>query len=182
MKRASRIPTAPVLSLAAIACLTSAPRSASAQVRARDLAKLRWIEGAWIGSGAEKPFFECYQLLGDSALHVVTFTDSAFTRVEDTTRFVVREGRVGNWDADSRWAASEIGDRSITFSPVARARNTFSWRYRSADAWTALLTWPARDSTPARERRYEMTRAPRRGACPAPARRATRIPRPPGAG
>ena len=132
-----------------------------ARISAAELAKLRWIEGAWRGAGdVEKPFFERYRFENDSTLAVESFTDETLSKSDDVTRFELKDGQFGNGGEGSRWAASELTDNSITFVPVKGARNTFQWRKESDGTWTATLDWPAADGKPARRRVYKMERWP----------------------
>ena len=95
---------------------------------APDLKKLRWIEGAWRGRGdVEKPFFERHRFEGDSALVVESFPNETLSNVDDITRFELKDGVFANHGSEARWAATKLEDNSITFEPVARARNTFRW-------------------------------------------------------
>jgi hypothetical protein len=126
-----------------------------------DLSKLRWIEGAWKGTGdVDKPFYERYRFEGDSLLLVEGHDDESFSKPSDVTRFELKEGQFGNAGEGSRWVATAIDENSITFEPVFKARNTFQWKRESADLWTAILKWPATDSTPAKQRIYKMQRIP----------------------
>jgi pimeloyl-ACP methyl ester carboxylesterase len=130
-------------------------------VSAGDLTKLRWIEGTWRGTGdAEKPFFERYYFENESTLAVEGLTDEKVDKVSDLTRFELRDGKFGGGSEGSRWDATEITADSITFEPVAKARNSFRWRRVSKDVWEAILDWPATDSKPARHRVYKMERWP----------------------
>jgi hypothetical protein len=133
-----------------------------ASLGAGALARLRWIEGSWRGVGDEQPpFFERYRFLDDSTLLVDAFADSALGRVTETSRFELRAGTLANTGDGARWAAIALDDGSVTFAPVARARNSFTWRRESSDAWTAILTWPASSPGGARQRTYHMTRLAR---------------------
>src|ERR1700755_1314463 len=52
------------------------PAATPARIGAAELAKLRWIEGAWRGTGdVEKPFYERYRFENDSTLAVESFPD-----------------------------------------------------------------------------------------------------------
>jgi hypothetical protein len=126
-----------------------------------DLAKLRWIEGTWRGTGdVETPFYERYRFENDSTLVVEGFADEKVDRVSDATRFELKDGQFGNGGDGSRWAASTIVDDAITFEPLAKARNSFTWKRASKDLWQAVLVWPAADNKPARQRVYRMERWP----------------------
>ena len=121
-----------------------------------DIAKLRWIEGTWRGSGADQaPFFERYRFENESTLAVDTFPDEKLEKVDDTTRFELKDGRFGN----GAYVASAIDDNGINFDPVT-AKNSFRWERVSANVWKAILKWPAQGDKPTRERVYNMERIP----------------------
>jgi hypothetical protein len=131
------------------------------RVSADELKKLRWIEGAWRGTGdVEKPFFERYRFENETTLAVESFPDETLGKTDDVTRFELRDGVFGNGGDGSRWAATALDDDSVTFSPVAKARNTFRWQRESADVWKAVLDYPASEGKPARQRVYRMERLP----------------------
>lgn len=144
----------------------SAPTRPILRMTRADLAHLRWIVGTWRGSGTDQaPFYERYRFADDSTLLVESFADSTLGRVTDVTRFELRRGQLASTPNDprpnaSRWAASSIErDGSVTFVPLARARNRFTWRRDSPDAWTAILDWPATPGgAEARRRVYDMRR------------------------
>jgi hypothetical protein len=89
---------------------------------------------------------------------VKAFSDSTLRRVNDSTFYDLRGGRLASRGEGARWAATALNGRSVTFAPLARVRNHFVWRRESADAWTALLTWPAAAGSPARARTFAMRR------------------------
>jgi hypothetical protein len=130
-----------------------------------DLKKLKWIEGTWRGTGdVEKPFYERYYFENENTLAVESFEDESLSKVSDVTRFELSDGRFGNGGEGARWVATALTEGSITFEPVARARNSFLWQRVSDDSWKAVLKWPATATAPARERVYKMERwqAPKR--------------------
>lgn len=137
---------------------TAAP--APAKVTAAELAKLRWIEGSWRGTGdVERPFYERYRFEGD-ALLVEGFADETLSKADDVTRFELKDGEFGGGGGGAHWAASEIKDDSITFVPVRGARNSFRWQKGEDGTWAAVLEWPAAEGKPARRRVYRMERWP----------------------
>jgi len=153
----------PALLLVFTACGRHDPRLLSsspgpAKLSAADLAKLRWIEGSWRGSGVDQaPFFERYRFENDTTLAVDSFPDEKLDKVEDTGRFELKDGQFGN----GNYVASGIDEQEINFEPVAgKAKNSFRWERVSADKWTAILKWPAADGKAARERIYNMERIP----------------------
>jgi hypothetical protein len=132
-----------------------------ARVTAEGLARLRWIEGAWRGTGdVEKPFYERYHFEGDSTLVVESLADETLSKVEDVTRFEVKDGQFGNGGEGPRWVASELTDDAITFAPARGARNSFRWQREADGSWKAVLDWPAAEGKPARRRVYRMERWP----------------------
>ncbi|MEP6741722.1 MAG: hypothetical protein ABJB61_04420 [bacterium] len=62
---------------------------------------------------------------------------------------------------DLAWAAVVIDDQGITFEPVVKAKNSFRWQRESTNLWKAILTWPATDIKPLRQRVYTMERWPK---------------------
>ena len=153
----------PALLLVFTACGRHDPRLLSssqgpAKLSGADLAKLRWIEGSWRGSGVDQaPFFERYRFENDTTLAVDSFPDEKLDKVEDTGRFELKDGQFGN----GNYVASGIDEQEINFEPVAgKAKNSFRWERVSADKWTAILKWPAADGKAARERIYNMERIP----------------------
>ena len=132
-----------------------------AKLTAADLQKLRWIEGTWRGTGdADKPFFERYRFENATTLASDSFESEKLEKVTDTTLFELKDGEFGGGSEGSRWVVTAIDDNSITFAPVAKARNSFIWRRDSKDSWTAILSWPASADKPARQRVYKMERWP----------------------
>ncbi len=121
-----------------------------------DIARLRWIEGTWRGSGADQAsFFERYRFENESTLLVDSFPDEKLDKVDDTSRFELKDGRFGN----GNYVASSIDDSGIDFEPVVgKAKNSFRWERVSDNAWKATLKWPAEGNKPARERVYNMER------------------------
>lgn len=129
-----------------------------AKLTATDLERLRWIEGTWRGTGSEKPFFERYRFENATTLAVDSFENEKLEKVTDTTLFELKDGEFGGGSEGSRWVVTAIDDNSITFAPVAKARNTFIWKRDSKDLWMAILRSPASADKPARERTYKMER------------------------
>lgn len=137
----------------------SPQRPTQKPISTSDLEKLRWIEGTWRGTGdVSAPFFERYHFENNSTLVVESFPDETLTKVSEVTRFELRDGQFANGGEGARWAATQFDDDSITFEPVARARNTFRWERQSKDVWKAVLTWPATEKSPAKQRVYLMKR------------------------
>ena len=80
-----------------------------------DVAKLRWLEGTWRGSGVDQaPFFERYRLENETTLAVDGFPDEKLEKVDDTSRFELKDGQFGS----SYYVASAIDDTSIDFIPI----------------------------------------------------------------
>jgi len=129
-----------------------------AKLTAADLEKLRWIEGSWRGMDGTKPFFERYRFENATTLAVDSFDSEKLDKVTDTTLFELKDGEFGGGSEGSRYVVTAIDDNSITFAPVVKARNGFIWKRDSKDAWTAILSWPARGDKPAGEKTYKMER------------------------
>jgi hypothetical protein len=146
-------------------CITSCATGQQIQtpkpklITTADLQKLRWIEGSWRGTGVDQaPFFERYRFENETTLAVDTLEGE---KVTDTTRFELKDGEFGGGSEGSRYVATALDEKSITFAPVTKARNSFRWQRETADSWKAVLNWPAANGKPAGERVYNMERWPR---------------------
>lgn len=140
----------------------TSPKPILKNITPADLAKLRWIEGSWRGTGdIDKPFYERYKFENETTLAVESFNDDKFAKPTDVSRFELKDGEFGSTGPDgSRSAASAIDANSVTFEPVAKSRNTFRFQRESENSWKAMLTWPATDKAPAGQRNYLMERWP----------------------
>lgn len=124
-----------------------------------DLKKLRWIEGTWRGTGGGvAPFVERYKFESDTTLAVESLEGDKSDKVTDVTRFELKDGEFGGGGEGSRYVATSIDDKSITFVPVVKARNSFRWEYESENSWKAILSLPATDQGPAKQTIYQMER------------------------
>lgn len=132
-----------------------APAPSPLNITTNDLKKLRWIEGTWRGTGeVQPPFFERYKFENDSTLVMEELADESLSKVNSTTRYELKDGRFGT----DRAVATALDDTSVTFSPVDPRRNSFRWQTESKDSWKAILTLPAKGTTPAKETIYKLER------------------------
>ena len=131
---------------AAIACAVLAAAGAHGSgsgLTGREVARLRWIEGTWRGTGdVDAPFYERYRFENDSTL-VEHGLDSTLTVMQDTSRFELTNGRFGN----ARWRATVLAADSVVFAREGTAGQSFRWRRDGADAWTAVIVSPAGQHT-----------------------------------
>ncbi|HKO97536.1 MAG TPA: hypothetical protein VJU86_11110, partial [Pyrinomonadaceae bacterium] len=68
------------------------------QISTADLAKLRWIEGSWKGTGdIDKPFYERYKLENESTVVVETFPDEKFEKASEVDKFELKNGEFGKF-------------------------------------------------------------------------------------
>jgi len=140
---------------------SSSPTPTPKPISAAELAKLRWIEGAWRGTGdGQSPFFERYHFENDTTLVVESFADETLNKVTDVSRYELKDGQFSNQGEGARWRATQITDDVASFEPVAKARNSFRWQRESKDVWKAVLEWPATGSRPAGQRVYRLERWP----------------------
>lgn len=141
---------------------TPSPSVAAGTFNPTDLKKLRWIEGTWRGTGGGvAPFVERYKFENDTTLAVEGFEGEKLDKATDVTRFELKNGVFGGGSEGSRYVASSIDDKSITFEPVTKARNSFRWERESEDSWKAILSSPATEQSPGKQRTYQMERWPK---------------------
>ncbi|HEV2826463.1 MAG TPA: hypothetical protein VGW76_02585 [Pyrinomonadaceae bacterium] len=129
------------------------------QITPAELAKLRWIEGAWRGTGGEvPPFFERYKFENESTLVVETLEDESLSKVTDVSRFELKDGHFGSGTADAGSVAIALDDNSISFAPLGKG-NFFRFQRESDNSWKAILNWTDKNGAP-KERVYLMQRLP----------------------
>ena len=93
------------------------------QITPAELAKLRWIEGGWRGTGGGvPPFFERYKFENESTLVVETLEDETLSKVTDVSRFELKDGHFGSGTADSGSVAIALDDNSISFAPLGKGK------------------------------------------------------------
>lgn len=127
------------------------------QITPADLAKLRWIEGTWRGTGGGvAPFFERYKFENDSTLVVETLEDETLSKVNDVSRFELKDGHFG--DNSDGSVATALDDNSVTFAPLGKG-NYFRFQKESDNSWKAILNWTDKNGV-AKEVIYEMERLP----------------------
>ena len=127
----------------------------SKKFTAADVAKLKWLEGAWRGMDGDKPFYERYKIEGTTLVVETLKADGSVDGEPD--RFELKDGEFGKGEGDRRSAASEITADYIQFvPPVAGKRNNFRFERQANGTWRAVLEWPAKGDQPARQKIYIM--------------------------
>lgn len=105
-----------------------------------DLAKLRWMEGTWVGTAPSEPtFYERYHFANDSTLEITYFGDSTLARPTGTGRVYLSVGRIFYTFGAGRWGASQVNADGIYFVPQVNAHNTLAWHVVSPGEWTSTL-------------------------------------------
>src|ERR1044071_4704892 len=103
---------------------TASPSPTPIQITAVDLAKLRWIEGSWRGTGGGVPtFYERYKFENDSTLVVEGLADETLKTVNDVSRFELKDGHFGYSSGDAGSVAIALDDNAITFAPLGKSKN-----------------------------------------------------------
>jgi hypothetical protein len=133
------------------------PSPSPITITTSELVKLRWIEGTWRGTGVDQPpFYERYTFENDSTLVVEGLADETLSKVNDTSRFELKDGHFGHTEGESGSVATALDDNSISFAPVGKG-NYFRFQRESENSWKAILNWTGKDGTP-KERIYNMER------------------------
>jgi hypothetical protein len=137
----------------------TSPSRVPKQITPADLAKLRWIEGTWRGTGGEvPPFYERYKFENESTLLVETLADESASKVTDESRFELKDGHFGSGTPESGSVATALDDNSISFAPLGKG-NFFRFQRESDKSWKAILNWTDKNGV-AKERIYQMERLP----------------------
>ena len=119
-----------------------------------DVAKLRWIEGAWRGMDGENPFYERYKV-EENAMIVESLKEDGSLDGEPG-RFELTNGEFGKGEGDRRSAASEITDTFVQFVPVVAGKGNNFRFVKQPHGWDAILEWPATADKPASRKVYKM--------------------------
>jgi hypothetical protein len=132
------------------------PQATPGKFTAADIAKLKWLEGAWRGTGDKQPpFFERYKFEGTTMI-VENFADETLQKVTETSRFELVSGEFGNTEGNSRAAASTITDTAVQFVPVVGSKNSFRFEKQSDGTWQAVIEEPSGGDKPAAKTIYKM--------------------------
>jgi hypothetical protein len=101
------------------ACQAAKPAAVPGNFTAADIAKLKWIEGTWRGTGEKQPpFFERYSFDGTTMIVEGFGADETLQKIEETSRFELHDGKFGHVEGDKESAASSITDSAVQFVPV----------------------------------------------------------------
>ena len=123
-----------------------------------DLQRLRWVEGAWRGSSCDGSlFYKRYHFEGDTRLIVETFSDEKLQKVTGVIRFELRNGRFARLGEGPSVAATEVGERSISFKASASDVYSYYWEYQSRDVWD-VLAWTMGEGGKANVTTFRMQR------------------------
>jgi len=153
------------IALALLAAFLIAPLMASqtpapAKLTEKDLQALKWIEGSWRGTGGGvPPFFERYRFDGPAML-MVEHMDGE--KVTSTSRYALQNGEFASVGDKVRSVATAFNQTSVTFHSEDPARGSYRWEREGANAWKAILRWPASGNRVAGERMYTLERWPAR--------------------
>ena len=136
--------------------LAQSPAPKPLKIAAADLAKLKWIEGSWKGTGGGVPtFYERYRLEGTTL--IVEGLDEKRT-VKDTSKHELVNGEFRSGPADNGSVATILDDKGITFEFTRTNRGSYRWERVNGDEWKAILKVPASGTRAAREVIYTMER------------------------
>ncbi len=120
--------------------LLQAQQPAAAAVTLQQFGKLKWLVGAWQGSGGGYPaFFEDYRMLDDSTIGMRSFAGADLSRVKDSARIELRGGAVYHHGRGTREVAVEFSGGTIHFVPAANGRGGFTFSRQAPDLWIATL-------------------------------------------
>ena len=98
-------------------------RPPARSVTRADVAKLYWLEGAWRGTGAPKPFFNKYTFIGGTTMKIAGFEDEELTKQVESARYDLKDGMFANPDGKDRFGASEISDTYLELVSLSEDTN-----------------------------------------------------------
>ena len=115
---------------------------------AADIAKLKWIEGTWRGTGEKQVFYERYRIEGSTMIVEGFAQDETLQKVKEVSRFELKDGRFGHVEGDAESAASSITDTAVQFVPVRGVKYSFRFEKQNDGTWRAVIEWPAELNKP----------------------------------
>lgn len=117
---------------------TTGTTTASLPYSKGDLIKIKWIEGKWKGMAGGKPFYEIYELIGDTSLKITSFdwngSDSSNTDV-DFVKWIDSAYYLGK---NQNYKVTEITGAEITMIPL-KAANDIHWIFKDSLSWDVVL-------------------------------------------
>jgi len=119
-----------------------------------DFSSLRWLEGSWRGTGGDNPFYERYELVNDTTIRILYYTDSTLATLRDSGSVYFTEGTIYHYTDNALWAAVRSDSAGIHFAPQENASNWFTWSYQSPTMWLAVLRTSDGRETAYRLERY----------------------------
>ncbi len=109
------------------------------KVSLAEFKKLKFLEGKWRGTGYKTPFFETYRFVNDSTIESGTSDDSTFSKVQPSSRIVLRNGSIySEENGKANWAVTRVDKDGYHFAAINRP-GFFVWKSVKPDEWTALL-------------------------------------------
>jgi hypothetical protein len=114
-----------------------------------DFQQLRWMNGMWRGFMPDGgKFYERYRVIDDSTMMMHAFPDSTFGTPSDSSRIMLRDGRVINDGGSARWVATRLDSVGVDFTPHYGAPNRFTWARESETQWSATMRWTDESGRP----------------------------------
>ena len=121
-------------------CAISAQTATPASVTLEQFKRLRWLAGAWQGSGGAYPvFFEDYRVIDDSTLKMRSFSDAALSKVRDSASIELRNGVLTHRHPGRASVAVAVSGSTVHFVPEGGTGGGFTFNRQSVDLWTSTL-------------------------------------------
>lgn len=128
-----------ILAVALAGCITN--QEAGPMFTREDLARLRFLEGRWKGTGPDgSAFFEEYDFPDPETLRSRRYADERFTASTDSSTVTLENGAVLSRWGEFTWRASEISPGRACFVPVA-APSSFCWDRRTESLVEVTQRW-----------------------------------------
>lgn len=140
--------------LAGAAALAAVPAPAAAQITTgrsergqprtpfstSDLAKLRWLEGAWSAvTPDEPPLYERFHFVDDSTIDVSYYRDPALHQETGSGRIYLTVGRIYHTFGAGRWGATHLDEHGAYFIPQVASHTSFAWAFQDPNHWTITM-------------------------------------------
>jgi hypothetical protein len=142
--------TTPAAAPAAVPATGPAPAKAGSSFTVADIAKIKWLEGSYRGTGGQKPFFNRYHFNG-TTLNIESYNDEAMTKKVDSAVYELKDGMFANPSGKDRFAASEITDDHVQFVTITEKYAILRMERQGDGSVTATFETTGPDGNPNRQ-------------------------------
>lgn len=121
------------------ACKENTTTNASENsVSREDLSLMKWIEGNWVGDYKGTPFYETYEIVNDSTLRIVNYSNVGTDSATSSEEFIFWNEDAYYMGEGSKYKVVMVDTGEIKMVPL-KANNEVYWKRVDDTTWAAEL-------------------------------------------